>query len=187
MTDKTMVRGRDHGLCQRWWPGGVLALVGCFRDGKRYGKLFSWNEDGSPAEAGEWDGDRPKGRCRLAFLGSDRKYYYVEADEGDWRGGTTEEFIARMYYFSLKDRPDVQLQFDPRNRVANYYADSEQAFFSRFGRPSQETVDLGTAPAGAPPFVRDRYRVWTFRCRDGSVILHVQPTQNGSLLVTSRP
>jgi antitoxin component YwqK of YwqJK toxin-antitoxin module len=186
-TDETWVRGKEHGLHKKWWKGGVLAFVGCFREGKRYGKLYSWNEDGSPAESGEWDGDRPKGKCRLAFKGGDQKFYFIEADDGEWKGGATAEFIARMYYFSLKDRPSAQLQFDPRNRIANYYSATEAEFFSRFGKPSQEATDFEKVPANAPPPITSKYRIWTYRCRDGSITLRVQPTQSGSLLVISRP
>jgi antitoxin component YwqK of YwqJK toxin-antitoxin module len=184
-SDQTWVHGDLHGLSKGWWKDGSLAWVGWFNKGKRVGKYLSWNEDGSEGERGEWDGDRPKGKCRLAFVGSDKRWYFIEADDGPWKGGTIAEFIARMYYFSKQDRPDIGLQFDPKLKIANYYSKGEDEFFTRFGKPSGDVVDFEKAPVGAPASIRDRYRIWSYGCRDGVLMLHTQPTQTGSLLVTA--
>ncbi len=184
-TDETWVRGNLHGLAKQWFKDGRLASIACYLNGKRHGKVWSQNEDGSPGETGEWEEGKPKGRCRFLFFGPDKQRYYVEVSDEEWKGGTTAEFIARMYYFSLRDRPDLALQFDPKLKVATYVAANAVEFFARFGKPAQEATDLEKAPARTPGYVRDRYQIWSYRCRDGMLRLHAQPTQSGNVMVTA--
>jgi antitoxin component YwqK of YwqJK toxin-antitoxin module len=183
--DETWVRGRLHGVSKYWFKDGRLAAIGCYREGKKNGKVWSQNEDGTPGETGEWEDGKPKGRCRFPFVGPDKKRYYVEVSDEDWKGGTTAEFIARMYYFAMRDRPDLGLQFDPKSKIANYFSSSAEEFFARFGRPTQDALDFEKAPGGAPGHIRDRYRIWSYRCTDGTLRLRVQPTQSGDLMVTA--
>jgi antitoxin component YwqK of YwqJK toxin-antitoxin module len=183
--DEIWVKGKLHGISKRWFKDGRLASICCFNDGKRNSKVWSQNEDGSLGETGEWENGRPKGRCRFQFADADNRPYYIEVGDERWIGGTIAEFIASMHYHMLRDRPDLGLQFGPKTRIANYVSPSSADFFSRFGSPSQDVMDFEKAPLGAPDFIRDRYRVWTYSCRDGVLRLRAQPTQSGNLLVTA--
>jgi len=183
--DEAWVSGKLHGVSKHWFKDGRLASIDCFRNGKRNGKIWSQNEDGSLGETGEWEEGKPKGRCRFQFLGPDKTSYYVEVSDEAWKGGTINEYIARMYYHMLRDRPDLGLQFDPKLKIATYFAPHSAAFFERFGEPTQRVTDFEKAPAGAPGFIQDKYQIWSYACRDGLLKLRVQPTQSGNLMVTS--
>lgn len=185
--DETYVHGDRQGVHKKWWKDGRLSSIACWRKNVKNGKVWSQNEDGSLGETGEWEDGRPKGKCRFAFIGPDKQPYYIEVSDDEWKGGTTAEFIARMSYFSMKDRPDLSFQFDPKLKIATYSSKADAEFFSRFGKPSQDVLDFEKAPAGAPAFLREQYRVWSYNCRDGVLTLHVQPTQTGSLMVTAKP
>ncbi len=183
--ENVWLRGKAQGVALRWFKDGRLASVSCYRDGKRHGRVWSQDEDGSPGESGEWEDARPIGKCRFCFVGPNQKRYYIAVSDEEWAGGTSAEFIARMCYFSMKDRPDVKLQFDPKMKIGTYFSKSAAEFFDRFGRPSEDVFDIAKAPTGAPAFLRDRFRVWSYACHDGVLTLHTQPTQAGDLMVTA--
>ena len=164
-----------HGIKKAWWSDGRLATIECFRQGKRVGKFYSWNEDGSEAEFGEWDNDRPIGKCNLKFIGYKDRQYFIAADDKPWNGGTTEEFIAKLKYFALRDYPHLGFQFVPDMGIAMTFIKSEDEFFQRFGRPDVVEYDHENGSI-APAFLQNKYNLWTYRCANGVVVLRSQPT-----------
>jgi hypothetical protein len=96
------------------------------------------------------------------------------------KGNTIADFITRMRQFSRQDWPTIGwLTFDPAAGRATTLARSEAEFFKRFGKPIENVVDKKKADISAQPkndSYRERFRLWTYRCTDGTITLHVEPT-----------
>lgn len=99
-----------------------------------------------------------------------------------WKGGTIAEFISEMQRLSREEFPRVGwLTFDPDAGKACSLTRDEAAFSTRFGPPSQDILDSKKAENSKVAY-RDRFRLWTYQCKDGRITLHVEPT---TLQITS--
>ena len=99
---------------------------------------------------------------------------------GEKTGVTIAEFISQMRDFARQDWPKIGwLTFDPAKGSARTLARSEADFFKRFGKPIENVVDKNKADNSGKlkyaPY-RERFRLWTYSCNDGTVTLHVEPT-----------
>lgn len=146
--------------------GGILSeMAWLIRDGKKrlmsQKKLISAANGAGPS--------RPSTESSAALKDGDRA-------AGDWKGGTIAEFIVRMRDFSRQDWPNIRwLEFDPEIGKAQSFYRKEAEFIKRFGQPSQNVWDRKKAEAIRVPY-NDRFRLWTYQCKDGTVMLHVAPT-----------
>ncbi|HET6574114.1 MAG TPA: GYF domain-containing protein [Fimbriiglobus sp.] len=181
----TWVEGKRHGPQKEWWDNGGRKRFDPRKDGARHGYYADWEQDGKSGAHGLFEDGRPVGKHRLAYIEArtDRRYY-LDVDDQPWMGGTIAEFIAKMHYIMMRNRPHLQLQFDPRAGIATFVADSGEQFFESFGRPASDSQD--PEKLGAPAPLRAQYRRWRYDLRDGSLHLRVQPTQDRTLLITAK-
>lgn len=101
-----------------------------------------------------------------------------------WKGGTKREFldVVKEIANRIEQRTGVRLQVF-RDGIANLVLASPDEFFGTFGQPDRNTPNPDLA--GTP--LENRARTWTYRCKDGSLTFKVQPTQDGGVLITTRP
>ncbi len=93
-----------------------------------------------------------------------------------WKGGTVAEFISQMRQLAREEFPRVDwLTFDPALGKVKSLTHGEAAFSKRFGPPSQNVLDSKKAERSNAQN-RDRFRLWTYECKDGTITLHVEPT-----------
>ena len=188
------IDGQQHGPTRYWHKSGRTNYTATYQDGLRHGEYVSYadgsfkgydgkNHDPFEFKHGTYQNGVPVGEWRFGYISDTRLGYFVEAKTGKWNGGSIRQFVARVQLYMLEKYPTHMLVFDPQGGVANAFADSPEAFFEVFGRPSSDALD--PEKSSAPPNIREKYRKWRYDMKDGSMNFRVAPTQDRKILIRS--